>query len=181
MRSRVRFLRGFVSAHWWSVPNRTKQLSSAPASFRTSTLLIYDEFIIEISIAIFLLPSDLFTVLLKHVFQVSSEENSRKEFLVQPCLKYNETGIFQLALSLLLHILGYQWTYTFNFRKVRRTDGGIMGSLAPKNAMYLFIHDFGVRILSSLHFASKVSPGIFDKTFVIMENRHLDFFPKWFG
>ena len=43
VRSRVRFPPGSVGAHCWRVPNRTKQLSSAPASFRLSTLLINDE------------------------------------------------------------------------------------------------------------------------------------------
>ena len=43
VRSRVRFPPGSVGAHCWRVPNRTKQLSSAPASFRLLTLLINDE------------------------------------------------------------------------------------------------------------------------------------------
>ena len=44
---RVRFPPGSIDAHCWRVPNKTKQLSSAPASFRLSTLLINDEFLIE--------------------------------------------------------------------------------------------------------------------------------------
>ena len=36
-----------VGAHGWRVPNGTKQLSSAPASFQLSTLLIDDEFLVE--------------------------------------------------------------------------------------------------------------------------------------
>ena len=47
VRSRVRFPPGSVGAHCWRVPNRTKQLSSAPSSFRFSTLLINDGFPIE--------------------------------------------------------------------------------------------------------------------------------------
>ena len=47
VRSRVRFPSGSVAAHWWRFPSRTKQLSNAPASFRLSTLLIIDEFLIE--------------------------------------------------------------------------------------------------------------------------------------
>ena len=47
VRSRVRFPPGSVGAHCWQVPNRTKQLCSAPASFRLSTLVINDEFSIE--------------------------------------------------------------------------------------------------------------------------------------
>ena len=47
VRSRIRFPPGSVGAHCWRVPNRTKQLSSAPASFRLSTLRIIGEFIIE--------------------------------------------------------------------------------------------------------------------------------------
>ena len=43
VKSRVRFPPGSVGAHCWRVPNRTKQLSSAPAGFRLSTLLINDE------------------------------------------------------------------------------------------------------------------------------------------
>ena len=45
--SLVRFPPGSVGAHCWRVPNRTKQLFSVPASFRLSTLLINDEFLIE--------------------------------------------------------------------------------------------------------------------------------------
>ena len=37
---------GSVGAHCWRVPNRTKQLSSAPVSFLLSTLLIGDEILI---------------------------------------------------------------------------------------------------------------------------------------
>ena len=48
VRSRVWFPPGSVSAHCWRVPNRTKQLSSAAVSFRLSTLLIRDEFLIKI-------------------------------------------------------------------------------------------------------------------------------------
>ena len=49
VRLRVQFPPGSVGAHCWRVPNRTKRLSSAPASFRLSTLLINDEFLIEYS------------------------------------------------------------------------------------------------------------------------------------
>ena len=47
VRSRVQFPPGSIGAHCWKVPNITKQLSSAPAIFRLSTLLINDEFLIE--------------------------------------------------------------------------------------------------------------------------------------
>ena len=47
VKSRARFPPGSVGAHCWRVPNRTKQLCSAPASFRLPTLLIIDEFLIE--------------------------------------------------------------------------------------------------------------------------------------
>ena len=43
----VRIPPGSVGAHCWRVPNRAKQLSSAPASFRLLTLLINDELLVE--------------------------------------------------------------------------------------------------------------------------------------